>query len=85
MRKSSSDRLFMLKRDISLAKDLNGLRICAQELLSVKVKRQIGSKGYLYPQLKIIVRVFLPLKLKKSPSLDYHRTVECGKHRTAKI
>ena len=85
MRKSSSDRLFMLKRDISLAKDLNRLRICAQELLSVKVKRQIGSKGYLYPQLKIIVRVFLPLKLKKSPPLDYHCTVECGKHQATKI
>ena len=85
MRKSSSDKLFMLKRDVSLAEDLNGLRICVQELLSVKVKRQIGSKGYLYPQLKIIMRVFLPLMLKKSPALDYHRTVECGKHRAARI
>ena len=42
----------MLKRDVSLAKDLTGLRICAQELLSVKVKKQIGSNGYLYLQLK---------------------------------
>ena len=75
----------MLKRDVSLAEDLIELRICAQELLSVKVKRQIGSKGYLYPQLKIIVRVFLPLKLKKSPTLDYHCTVECGKHQATKI
>ena len=48
MRKSSSDKLFMLKRDVSLAEGLAGLRICAQELLSVKVKRQIGSNGYLY-------------------------------------
>ena len=39
MRKSSLDRLFMLKRDVSLAEDLTRLRICAQELLSVKVKR----------------------------------------------
>ena len=52
MRKSSLDGLFMLKRDISLAKDLTELRICAQELLSVKVKRQIGLNGYLYLQLK---------------------------------
>ena len=52
MRKSSSDRLFMLKGDVSLAEDLTGLRICVQELLSVKVKRQIGSNGYLYLQLK---------------------------------
>ena len=85
MRKSSSDRLFMLKRDVSLAEDLTKLRICAQELLSVKVKRQIGSKGYLYPQLKIIVRVFPPIKSKKSPPLDYHRTVERGKHQATRI
>ena len=52
MRKSSLDRLFMLKRDVSLAEDLTRLRICAQELLSVKVKRQIGSNGYLHLQLK---------------------------------
>ena len=65
MRKSSLDRLFMLKSDVSLAKDLTGLRICAQELLSVKVKRQIGSNGYLYLQLKITVWVFLPIKAKE--------------------
>ena len=29
----------MLKRDVSLAEDLTGLRICAQELLSLKVIR----------------------------------------------
>ena len=52
MRKSSSDRLFMLKGDVSLAEDLIGLRIYVQELLSVKVNRQIGSNGYLYLQLK---------------------------------
>jgi len=85
MRKSSSDKLFMLKRDVTLAGDLTKLRICAQELLSVKVKRQIGSDGYLYLQLKITVRVFPPIKLKKSPPLDYHHTVECGEHRAAKI
>ena len=38
----------MLKRDVSLAEDLTGLRIYAQELLSVKVKKQIISNGYLY-------------------------------------
>ena len=75
--------LFMLKRDVSLAEDLIGLRICAQELLSVKVKRQIGLNGYLYLQLKIIVPVFPPIKLKKSPSLDYYHTVERGEHRVA--
>ena len=80
MRKSSSDRLFMLKRDVSLAEDLTGLRICAQELFSVKVKRQIGSNGYLYLQLRIIVQVFPPIKLKKSPPLDYHHTVKRGEH-----
>ena len=75
----------MLKRDVSLAEDLTRLRICAQELLSVKVKRQIGSNGYLYLQLKIIVRVFQPIKLKKSPSLDYHHTVERGGHRAQNL
>ena len=69
MRKSSSDRLFMLKRNVSLAKDLTGLRICAQELLSVKVKRQIGSNGYLHLQLKITVRVFPPIKAKEVPTV----------------
>ena len=52
MRKSSSDRLFMLKEGVSLAEHLTGFKVCAQELLDVKVKRQIGSNGYLYPQLK---------------------------------
>ena len=85
MRKSSSDRLFMLERDLSLAGGLTELRICAQELLSVKVKRQIGSIGYLYLQLKIIVQVFPPIKLKKSPPLDYHHTVERREHRAPRI
>ena len=42
----------MLKRDVSLAEYLTGFREYVQELLSVKVKRQIGSNGYLYLQLK---------------------------------
>ena len=75
----------MLKRDVSLAEDLTGLRICAQELLNVKVKGEIGSNGYLYLQLRMIVRVFPPIKLKKSPPLDHHYTVECGEHRTTRI
>ena len=50
----------MLKRDVSLAGDLTELRICVQELLSAKVKRQIGSNGYLYLQLKITMQVFPP-------------------------
>ena len=85
MRKNSSDRLFVLKRDVSLAENLTGLRICAQELLSVKVKGQNGSKGYLYLQLRMIVRVFLPIKLKDSPPLDCHPTVKRGEHRVARI
>ena len=39
IRKSSLDRLFMLERDLSLARSLTELRICVQELLSAKVKR----------------------------------------------
>ena len=52
MRKSSSSRLFMLKEGVSLVEHLTGFKVYAQELLDVKVKRQIGSNGYLYPQLK---------------------------------
>ena len=75
----------MLKRDVSLAEDFTGLRMCAQELLNVKVKGQIGSNRYLYLQLRMIVRVFPPIKLKKSPQLDHYHTVERGEHRTARI
>ena len=85
MRKNSLDRLFVLKRDVSLAENLTGLRICAQELLSVKVKGQNGSKGYLYLQLRMIVQVFPPIKLKDSPPLDFHPTVEHGEHRATRI
>ena len=85
LRRSSSDRLFMLQRDLSLAGGLTELRICAQELLSAKVKRRISSNGYLYLPLKVSVRVFPPIKLRKSPPLDYHRTVEHGEYRAARI
>ena len=69
------DRLSLLKRDVSLVEDLIGLRICAQELLSVKVKRQIGSNGYLYLKLKITVWVFPPIKAKEvsTVGLPSHR------------
>ena len=63
------NRLFMLKRDVSLVEHLTGFKVCAQELLSVKVKRQIGSNRYLYFQLKIIVWVFLPIKAKEVPTV----------------
>ena len=69
MRKSSLDRHFMLKRDISLAKDFTELRICTQELLSVKVKRQISLNGYLYLQLKKNRMGFPPIKAKEVPTI----------------
>ena len=43
-RKISSDGLFVLKRDLSLDGSLTEPRVCVPELLSAKVKRQIGSK-----------------------------------------
>ena len=55
----------MQKGDIILAENLTGFMVYAQELLNVKVKRQIGSNGYLYLQLKITVWVFLPIKAKE--------------------
>ena len=85
MRKSSSDRLFMLERDLSLAKSLTELRICAPELLSAKVKRQISSNEYLYLPLKVTVQIFPPIKVRKFPPLDHHHTVKRGEHRVASI
>ena len=84
-RKSSSDKLFMLERDLNLDGSLTEPRICAPELLSAKVKRQISSKNYLYLPSKVTVRVFRPIKVRKSPLLDYHRTVKHGEHRAARI
>ena len=75
----------MLEKDLSLAGSLTELRICVQELLSAKVRGQISSNGYLYLSLKVTVQVFPPIKVRKSPPLDYHRTVERGEHRAARI
>ena len=66
MRISSSGRLFMLERNLSLAGSLIELRTYAQELLSVKVKRQVRSNENLYLPLKITVRIFPPIKVRKS-------------------
>ena len=84
-RKCSSDRLFILEIDLNLDESLTEPRICALELLSVKVKRQINSKNFLYFPSKVTVRIFPSIKVRKSPPLDYHRTVECGKHRATRI
>ena len=84
-RKSSSDRLFMLERDLNLDGSLTEPRICAPELLSAKVKRQISSKSYLYLPSKVTVRIFPPIKVRKPPPLNYHSTVERGKHKAARI
>ena len=85
MRKSSSDKLFMLEKDLSLAGSLTELRICVQELLSAKVKRQVRSNEYLYPPLRITVWVLPPIKVRKSPPLDHYCTVERGEHRATSI
>ena len=74
-RKSSLDWLFMLERDLSLDGSLTEPRICAQELLSAKVKRQVRSNGNLYLPLKITVWVFPPIKVRKfqpSKSPSHH-------------
>ena len=52
-RKGSSDRLFVLEIDLNLDESLTEPRICALELLSAKVKRQISSKNYLYLPSKV--------------------------------
>ena len=53
-RKGSSDKLFMLEIDLNLNEGLTEPRICALELLSAKVKRQISFKNYLYLPSKVI-------------------------------
>ena len=84
-RKGSSDRLFVLEIDLNLDESLAEPRICALELLSAKVKRQISSKNYLYLISKVTAQIFLPIKVRKSPPLDHHRVIERGKHRVARI
>ena len=75
----------MLERDLSLAGSLIELRIYAPELLSAKVKRQISSNEYLYLPLKVTVWAFSPIKVRKAPLLDHHRTVERREYRAASI
>ena len=84
-RKGSSDRLFLLEIDLNLDESLTEPRICALELLSAKVKRQISSKNYLYLPSKVTARIFPPIKVRKSLPLDHHRVVEHGKHRAVRI
>ena len=64
-RKSSSDGLFMLKRDLSLDGSLTEPRICAPEHLSAKVKRQISSKKLFIPPIKSNCVNFLAYKGKE--------------------
>ena len=84
-RKGSSDKLFVLEIDLNLDESLAEPRICALELLSAKVKRQISSKNYLYLPSKVTARIFPSIKVRKSPPLDHHRAVERGKHRATRI
>ena len=84
-RKGASDRLFVLEIDLNLDKSLDEPRVYALELLSAKLKRQIRSKNHLYLPSKVIARIFPPIKVRKSPPLDHHCAIECGKHRAARI
>ena len=65
-RKGSSDRLFVLEIDLNLDESLVEPRICALELLSAKMKRQISSKNYLYLPSKVTARIFPPIKVRKN-------------------
>ena len=51
-RKGFSDRLFVLEIDLNLDESLGEPRICVLELLSAKVKRQIGSKKSFIPPIE---------------------------------
>ena len=85
MRKSSSGKLFVLKEVASSVGDVTEFEICAQGLLNAKVKGQISSIGYLYPQLKVTARAFPPIKLEVSLPSIHHHTVKRGGHRAAEI
>ena len=85
MTKSSSGRLFMLKEVASLVGDVTEFEVCAQGLLNAKVKGQINSIGYIYPQLKVTARAFLPNELEVSLQSIHHHTVERGGHGAAEI
>ena len=52
-RTGSSNRLFILDIDLNLDESLTEPRICALELLSAKVKRQISSRNCLYIPSKV--------------------------------
>ena len=83
-KKSFSDGLFMLERDLSLDGSLIEPRICVPEFLSAKV-RQINFKNYLFLPSKVTMRIFPPIKVRKFPPLDYRRIVERGECKTARI
>ena len=84
-RKGASDMLFVLEIDLSLNKSSDEPRVYALELLSAKLKRQISSKNHLCLPLRVTARIFPPIKARKSPPLDLHHAIECGKHRAARI
>ena len=84
-RKGSSDELFVLEINLNLDENLAEPIICALELLSAKVKRQISFKNYLYLPSKVTAQIFLPIKVRKYLPFDLHLTVERGKHRAARI
>ena len=84
-RKGTSGRFFVLEIDSSLDESSDELRVYALEFSSAKLKRQISSKNHLCLSLGITARIFTPKKARKSPPLDLHRAVECGKHRAARI
>ena len=74
MRKSSSDRLFMLKRDLSVVGSLTELRICAQEL-ECKSKETNQFKWVFIPPIKSNCAGFPTYKVKEIPTvrLPSHR------------
>ena len=58
--------------------------MCARTL-ECKSEGAEWFKGVFTPPIKNDRAGFPPIKLKKSPPLGYHRTVERGEHQVAKI
>ena len=68
MRKSSSGRLFMLRDGVSSIGHLTKFKVCAQELLEVKVMTDPFEWVFI-PPIKVTARFFAPIKARGTPAV----------------
>ena len=75
----------MLEIDLNLGRSSDELRIHALELLSAELKRRIHPQKKSFILSRVTAHLFPPIKTRRSPSFDFHHTVERGKNKTARI